>query len=40
MGEHLPDHRRAFDAGDDPQRPAAGSTVLNVDAKDAFEALC
>ena len=33
------DHHRVFDADNDLHRPAAGRTGLNVDAKDAFQAL-
>ena len=33
LGENLVDHDRVFDAGDDPQSPAAGRTGLDVDAK-------
>ena len=36
----LLDHPRIFDAGNDLHGPAAGRTGLNVDAKDAFQALC
>jgi hypothetical protein len=39
VGENLLDHRGVFDAGADPQRPAAGRTGLDVDAEEAFEAL-
>ena len=38
-GWNLLDHRWVFDAGDDPQRPAAGRTGLDVDAEDAFQPL-
>ena len=40
MGENLLDHHRVFDAGNDPDRPAAGSAGLDVDAKYALQALC
>ena len=33
--ENRLDHRWVFDAGDDPQRPAADRTGLDVDAEDA-----
>jgi hypothetical protein len=32
-GWNLVDYRGVFDAGDDPQRPAAGQTGLHVDAR-------
>jgi hypothetical protein len=37
--EYLLNHHRVFDAGNDLHGPAAGRTGLNVDAKDAFQAL-
>ena len=40
MVEDLADDHRVFDAGDDPHRPAADPTGLDVDAKYALQALC
>jgi hypothetical protein len=37
VGEDLLDHRRVFDAGNDPQHPAAGRTDLDVEAENAFQ---
>ena len=39
MGQNLVDHRRILDAGNDPQRPAAGRTGVDVDAEVAFQPL-
>jgi SAM-dependent methyltransferase len=39
MHQNLPDHNRILDTGDDPYRPAAGLTGLDVDPEHALEAL-
>jgi hypothetical protein len=36
---NLFDHRGVSDTGNNPQRPAAGRTGLDVDAEDALEPL-
>ena len=35
VGEYLPNHRRVFDAGDDPDRAAAFTTGLNQEVRAA-----
>jgi hypothetical protein len=39
VSENLLDHHRIFDAGHYPDGPAAGSTGLDVDTINTFEAL-
>jgi hypothetical protein len=39
VGENLLDHHGVFYTGNDPQRPTAGRTGLDVDAEDTLEPL-